>query len=207
MPKRKEIGVLPRIEVYARLVSGLEWICPDCGKMNTYTKIKYRKPRVVCKNNACDHVFLIGCIVGEQEAVGVPPWNSVAVSNRAKPGKILNRRVPPDGEKMWARPRGGVFWLCDQCGAWAYDFPDWKTGKICCKTCRRERGTGLIFYHAPTGSQIGGSPWDWTPPRGFYVPMDEGRAAPAEVGVGDGAPSGCDRIAGEAGEAADGDSR
>lgn len=190
MPRRTVLPpTLPTIEVYARLTSGLEWVCPDCGKVNSYTSIHYRRPRIKCRNESCDHIFLIGVVVGDPMEVGIPPGNTRVVPRGKKPGMILNRKVPPQGATGWARARGGIFWLCDDCGAWAYDHPDWDTGFVECAVCGKVRGTGLIIYHAPTG-KIGGSPWDWTPPRGFYVPNGKKCLAPQTIGEGAGEAGG-----------------
>jgi hypothetical protein len=185
------------------MTSGLEWVCPDCGKINSYTYIRYRKPRIKCKNEDCGHMFLLGVMVGEPSVVGIPPGNTRIVPRGKKPGMILNRKAPPKGGAGWARARGGIFWLCDDCGAWAYDHPDWDTGLVHCNVCRSVRGTGIIIYHAPTG-KIVGSPWDWTPPRGFYVPNGKKCMAPQAAGEGAGESGGVASDAGEAAQEADG---
>lgn len=200
MPRKKVLpSTLPTIEAYARLTSGLEWVCPDCGKINTYTQITYRKPRIVCRNERCDHVFVLGVVVGDPSVVGIPPGNTRIVPRGKKPGMILNRKAPPEGVAGWARARGGMFWLCDDCGAWAYDHPDWDTGLVKCQ-CGQLRGTGIILYHAPTGKNQQGSPWDWTPPRGFYVPHGKKCVAAEAAGEGTGESG---QVIGDFGEASE----
>lgn len=169
MPRKKALPrPLPTIEAYARLTSGIEWVCPDCGKINGYKPVKYRRPRVVCKNEYCEHVFMIGLVVGDIVDVGVPPGNTRVMPRHQQNGITLNRkRTPTEGTQGWARPRGGIFWLCDRCHAWAYDHPDWDTGIVTCEWCKLQRGTGILLWRSQ-GGLASPSPWDWVPPRGVY---------------------------------------
>jgi hypothetical protein len=158
---------LPEVEVYARVHGGMEYICPSCGKVHGYTVLRFRYPRIRCKNEDCDATFIMGLMIGSVGDVGLPAGNAKVAE---RPGKIIciNKRKAPEGVAGYAHIRGGIWWLCQDCGDWVYDIPDWDTGQIVCPKCSKIEHTGLIFYPAPR------HPWpttpvDWVPPRGRYV--------------------------------------
>lgn len=181
MPRKKVMSVrLPRIKAYARITSGVEWVCPDCGKVHGYTPVKYRKPKLWCKN--CEHTFLPALAVGEIGYMELPPMNTRVVE-RVVRLETTNFDYLPEGKVGIARVRGGVFWLCD-CGHWAYDHPEWDTGEVNCPECGRKRAVALVLHHYPFSDA--GSPMDWTPPRGVYVPTARKTVTVEKIGEGDG---------------------
>jgi hypothetical protein len=181
---RKDFSI-PQVEVYARLVGGIEWVCPACGKINKYTPVSHRNPKVKCRNEGCERSFVVGLMVGQPSDVGLPPGNCRLVP-RAKTLACVNRSAQPDTLPAFARISGGVFWLCPRCFHWVYQHPDWDTGVVTCLECEYPQSTGVILHESPTGCLSNRTPIDWVPPRGVYVPNSQEPVAPSETDSGRG---------------------
>lgn len=165
MPRKMKVVAIPQIKAYARITSGIEYVCPDCGKVNNYKAIRHRKPKIRCRN--CEHAFMIGVMVGEVGQIGTPPASAITTERQVRL-PTLNSDVRVEGVPTIARIRGGLFWMCE-CGMWAYDHPEWETGTVECKECQRMKQVAVIMHRSPYVEE-NTSPVDWVPPRGLYVP-------------------------------------
>lgn len=149
------------VQVHARALGELQWICPKCGCMGI-GKPSWKTGRVRCK--ACDKSFMVGVMLWKESRL-LPPFNGVLAEF---PGmKVVNRQeTPPKGQILLARFAGTVQWECVQCKTWhgPGTYPDWHTGKVECKTCGVVWYVAPIFYHPHSGlkAQL---PRDWVPPR------------------------------------------
>lgn len=184
---RTDIAI-PVVDVYARLVGGIEYVCPACGKINNYVPVSHRHPKVRCKNDDCERIFVVGLLVGPPERVGTPPGNCRLVP-RVKSLPCVNRSSIPDGTPAFARIRGGVFWLCKRCSHWVYAYPDWDTGIVNCPSCEFPQSTGVILHESPQGVTANRTPIDWVPPRGMYVQDSKESMAPAKANKSTGTAS------------------
>lgn len=150
------------VEISARFVGNLQWVCPKCGNMHAGArqKIDWRFPTVTC--NRCNARFDVGLWFRSPNAelshvVGwysnVPAGWTTNIAAQLPPGQVLAGRLV-----------GPIWWIC-ACKRLRRSTPDWQTGKIACPDCKEAHCVGLLLWKAKPGRRRRGrTPLDWILP-------------------------------------------
>ena len=173
----------PTIEVYARPLGSLQFVCPGCGHLNV-SRISWRKARVRC--NHCGWKFRIGLGFAAM-VTALPPYNArfMGTWNGFTSNCLFDRAM---GRPAVGRVTGSVEWNCPSCTTAQTSGLDWETGSVRCVDCQHIYYLALLLYRSAK-SYPAVLPIDWTPLRGSFLnakksdtPHDA--VSPAAAGAG-----------------------
>lgn len=147
------------IEIQARPLGRIQWICPNCTHFNanTHGMIDWRSGRVDCSR--CRRVFTVGIAFFSAQQ-DVPPYNGFYCDIPAGWTTHLVDHFPL-GRFNSGRIVGSLAWICPNRHLSKVQI-DWDTGKISCPKCDSCYYVSLILYRLKCRSRR--TPLDWVLP-------------------------------------------
>lgn len=152
------------VDVYARGIGRLHWLCPACDHIHGSRGINWRSARLKCGAKIyrtaprCDRTFRLGFsfVKGIDR---LPPFNAVyVVLDRL----TTNRIGIPDGTPAVARFAGTLEYRCPTCHTVNRQQLD-PLGTVCCPTCGPWT-IGVIFHRPTARTKRLTVPHDWILP-------------------------------------------
>lgn len=169
------------IQVYARPLGWIQYVCPNCGALNAARRVSWRKARTEC--SYCSRRYRIG--MGFRRTItALPPYNAEYFGRWT--GSAANRLAGDCGAQAIGRLSGSVEWTCPDCGVAQTTTLD-RAGGLCCTGCGVQYFTQLLMYKATGGASVV-CPSDWSPLRSYfgnYAPTQDpdNPIAPEETGT------------------------
>jgi len=176
MPRTAKIRQ-PVIQVRARPMGHVQWVCPDCHYIHGKVRANWRTGKLVCKH--CRRRFFVGLAFTKTLST-LPPFNAVLVESHD--GETVNTLgYVPEGSPAIGRINGQVQWQCPTCKY----FVDtgqavrWGNGALTCRQCDDTWLVTLILYRPPTSWRR--VPFDFVPPDAYDQVQIPAVALPPEA--------------------------
>jgi hypothetical protein len=141
------------IEVFARAIGTLHWLCPVCNFIHDATQINWRRPAVKCKGRfwplaECNSTFRLGLLFAVADASQrLPPFNAVL----AKPlKKFTTNRTVSSGNLGPVSPaiahiKGRLDFCCPLCYTYNARRVDWMGVMKCGDKDNNKAGCGTSW--------------------------------------------------------------
>ncbi len=149
---------LPPIQVYARPVGYLQWICPHCHEIFGARQIPWRQARITC--TGCNRSYRLGIGFLHDITTTLSPFNA-RIADWC--GPAVNTYQTLRGTSAIARMRGRLDWVCPQCHMGQSGQIGRELMDIGCQACGAFYFLHVILYRASPGITIT-TPIDWAIP-------------------------------------------
>lgn len=159
--RKRQHEALP-IQIMARPLGHIEWLCPDCGAMSGSEQIAWRRARVACRH--CKHKFRIG-LNFSTSPFDMPPYNARYMQEWD--GGSVNRLGLRHGKPSVGRLIGRLDWICPNCNTPQAGSIEWNFGEVTCSNpeCAYRYWVSLLIYSSARRIPIT-TPHDWIPLQG-----------------------------------------
>lgn len=163
---------VPTIQVHARPLFGVQWICPYCTSLNSTHNV-WRTGRLVCGRRVCRRVNAIGMGFMRRLTTSGLPF-TCAVLAAAPAGQVVNTiDTLPQGRPIIGRFLGAVEWTCPLCEHHeAKQTLHWDRSMLACWACGTPFFVHLILYPFRRGPQDR-TPLDWMGPAHDQKPVSD----------------------------------
>jgi hypothetical protein len=153
------------ISLHARVLGGVEYVCPHCFRFQKVSVVNHRRPKNRCTNRMCNRQIEFGLQFLVGTAVQDPaPWNGRFVPQR--PVSRVSNAMGDHFKEVYeaiAQVVGPIEWWCPDCKARNVGKPTPGGAQVVCSACDNAFQAALILYSALPGAHTM-TPVDWIPP-------------------------------------------